>query len=1127
MRIFRHFAVLAVTVFLLSGICVTAFAAFPDVPSDHPYKTAIDAMEELHIFKGDPSGNLRPDDAVSRSEMVTLLIRLVMGDKGARHFTKVCFPDVKVTVWYQDATCEAKVQGWAKGYPNGSFMGEKPIELVEFASMLSKAFKFDVAADPIWFKGYINKLADLGAIPMSADTFDHHVTRAEAAEIFYRLVGNISNLPSQNYASLDQNQQMAYARASQASTTFATTSTSTANRFAQDPAVVEKTLSNGLTYFYRHNTEPKAKTYVELIVKAGSAFEPVGKHGLAHFIEHMVFNGTSSYPAGAIYKYLPSVGIQVGADANAFTSPDETVYMLPVPSDAKNVQEVVKILSEMAGKALFDPKEIDNERGVILSERRQDLGKGQRMSEFILSHLFPSSGYQHSTIGTEEEINALKRDDFVKFYQDYYRTDNMAITIVGDVSESVADAAVNQYFGDLPPTPSAQGRSFLNEPPLSEQSILTFTDPETTQTTVSFAYRNPAFNTRVPENEKKYFGTLYLSQLINHRLGDLVSSLPQDIATPTFTISPLTSKDLLVEFDIAAAPAKTNDAVRLLYQEIQRLLQQGVTQQEMDAAFNELKASLESAVKSEKSVSSDSWASAMLNAFYSDDVITSYDQDLDFLNSIKGEMTPEYANALIREFFSTQNFTLLFDLPKQQYDTFSIPDMKKVLSSVEQQTFSATAVQQSAVPFDKPTGTGKIVDQKDLPTQIGMKRVEFDNGLVLFVKTTNFEADGVEIGIDIHGGDLFVPKEKQPTFKILGSALIGGGTTKRSYRDLQTVAEQKQMSFSLSPGGYDISYSGSSVVASFEDLLALSREFLFQPALQDDGVARAKAEYNRVLEQYAANPQAQFGQAYQQLISNNAPYTIVPSAADIQAVSKQDLMALHDQYFMPNNMQMTVVGNISADKIIALVSQYFGTLPKGTAPVFDPAVKQYTFPKGLNEKSSATGSEPIADTIFSFAGVNLQNMDSLPLQILASILQERLQNRLREQLGATYGVSVVETPFSYQDGGTFEISFQSDPSKADGMVTEVKKALQEIRDGMVTADELQRATEPLKKSYQTNLTSNAYWLWLVDEFIKLPYTFDIDEQKRLPTITAADINAVAKKYLTLDSYVHYTLLPKK
>jgi len=1085
-------------------------ADFNDITDSHYNASAILYLQETGVLTGYSDGTFKPDNKINRAEFVKIVVHSILRKVPERP-TVECFPDVKIEQWFAPYVCYAKSIGIISGYEDGTFRPEKNISFVESAKIIVHAFQFTTVEDRIWYRPYVEKLSSQNAIPITISRFDYVISRGEMSEMMYRLLADVRNKTSRTYNDLDPS---------------STLQTSITSKYSRDQYVLEKRLPNGFTYFYRFSDRPNDAVHLELVVKAGSAHEEKGKYGIAHFLEHMVFNGTESFSEGDIFKYMASIGAPLGADTNATTGPDRTSYRLRVPNTSDEFRQGIKILSEFAGKAVFDSVEIDRERLVVFEEMRRNFGRTQRFLDMYLPSVFPKSSYNHAAIGIEKDIYSISRDDLFSFYKKWYRPDNMALVIVGDISEREVDEMIQEYFSAFQNPPDSLVTDHLIEPDQNETTYFRFSDPESTHGTFGISFRIPSPMLSNRQSQKDMLALQYLLKAINNRFDDFYATQNQNVVYMNTSFSPdLNSRYGVLDFRVSYLSSESTKVIPAFLQEIQRILSFGISDLELRSARNVNAGILEFAKLDSELIYSSDVLKSISNAYWKGDIILSLEDHATLLREVNREINADYVSELIKRIFENKNRMIFLELPEVRLHEISTNKIREWMDNMHRNSLDRYDPVQSGGEL-LVTGSGTILDQSILRSDLGMTRTEFENGLVLRTKKTNFEPNAVYVRMNIRGGHLFLPPGQQYLDDFLAEALMDGGTLHKSLREFQSYSRDHQLSLSLNSGLVQFFYTGYSPVSNFENLLTATRELLFEPAFEETGLKKSREKLLQRRAISLRDPESFFQTRYDQMLFQDATHTLVPSVDEISNYSKEQLMNLHRKYFVPGNIEMNVVGNIDEKLMIDLVSKYFGTLPKTDVPQFNETFRSFRFPSGLPLEELKIGSEQKATTLMVFKGVHDLHEDFLKWKVLSLILTERLTDRIREDLGGTYSIQADLFPFYYMNGGTLEISFDSDPLKVYDFFRESISIMNELKTNGVSQSELKRAVEPLKVEFDTGLQKNNFWFYLGDEFNNVPYTLFHDRRRELEKLTIVDINDVAKS-LDLQNYFRMVLLPQK
>jgi zinc protease len=509
-----------------------------------------------------------------------------------------------------------------------------------------------------------------------------------------------------------------------------------------DANVKKGTLPNGFTYYIRKNVEPKNRATMYLAVKAGSVLEDENQRGLAHFMEHMSFNGTKNYPKNELVNYLQKSGVRFGADLNAYTSFDETVYQLPIPTDDAEVfKNGLQILRDWAQDATLDPAEIDKERGVVLEEKRLRSGAGQRMQEQYLPLIFNGSIYSNRLpIGTEEVLKGFKPETISQFYQKWYRPDLQALIVVGDIDVAAVEAMIKAKFSDLKTPANPAPRTEYKIPMLNKNQFLVVTDKEMPSTVAQVFFLHPEMKVKTTAD----FRNGLIRSLYNQMTAARFSELSKQ-SNPPFIQGSNNIGGFLAGLDAAtssvvAKPGELEGGFKAVWRETDRIKKFGFTQTELDRAKQSYMTYMESAYNERDKTSSESFTQEYLRNFLEEEASPGIAYEYNFYKANIGGVSVAEVNALARQYITDVNRDIIIMGPDK--DKATLPDEATVnnwIAAVQAENITAYVDQVSSKPFlDKKPVAGKVVKETSIP-EIGVKELTLSNGVKVLLKPTDYK----------------------------------------------------------------------------------------------------------------------------------------------------------------------------------------------------------------------------------------------------------------------------------------------------------------------------------------------------------------------------------------------------
>ena len=902
---------------------------------------------------------------------------------------------------------------------------------------------------------------------------------------------------------------------------------------ALDPAIRAGTLPNGLKFFIRRNGQPEKRALLRLAVKAGSIDEADDQRGLAHLVEHMAFNGSTHFKSGELVSYLESIGSKFGADVNAYTSFDETVYMLEVPTDREGVvTRGLEALSDFAGGISLDSEEVNRERGVIIEEWRERQGAGTRMQAVRMAALFGESRYvDRLPIGLPELIKTVAVQRVRDFYRDFYRPDRMAVIAVGDFEPTDMEALIRTHFGGLPMRLPA-ARTVYPVPPHQDTRFVVASDREAQRSSVSIVRKRPMETYRTVGDYRRSFVRGLVHDMVNARFAEIARR-----PDAPFLRASSGGGRLGREVESFTMSARVNDGgiekgLEALAQEIARLRQYGFGDAELDRAKKDVVATYERAYNERDTSRSGGHASELLRHFLIDETAPGIDAELDLMRRFVPVVTVAEVSALAREFLGEDNRVILASSPeKEDIPAVTQADLRDALRA------GSTAV--VAAWRDEVTGRelmamlpspGTVRARREIP-EISVTVLTLSNGVEVWLKPTDFRNDQVAFHAYARGGaSLASPAEyldASLSTSLVGVAGVGGF----SPIDLSKLMAGRIASASPFMGNYTHGISGGSTPRDLEAALQLVHLYFTAPNQDAAAFDLMKSRMAPNLANQAQSPGAVFGERVRSLATMGHYSTRQMRSEDLDRLDADRMRAFYAAQFR-NAADFTFffVGAFTVDRITPLLSTYLASLPSaGKAESRDRDMGLH-FPSDVQRETVRKGQEPRSQTaIMFFADTGLDELETHRLRAATSILQMRLRDVLREELGGTYSVRVRYSDTSPQPGyGTTTVQFSSSPENAERLTNVVMEDLDRLRREGPSETNVQVVKETEKRRLETSIRQNGYWL----NSLQAMHLLERDPRRILQRVERAEslskdnIHAAIRKYFAPDRYTIVTLMPE-
>lgn len=908
------------------------------------------------------------------------------------------------------------------------------------------------------------------------------------------------------------------------------------HKLPTDQQVITGTLDNGLRYYVRENNKPENRIEFRLVVNAGSILEDDDQQGLAHFIEHMAFNGTAHFSENDLINFLETSGVDFGADLNAYTSFDETVYMFQIPADRQGlIDSAFMILQDWAQNLSLSDEEIDKERGVIHEEWRLGLGANDRMMKKAFPVIFNNSRYANRIpIGKMNVVDSCEHETLRRFYNDWYRPDLMAVMVVGDIDPAVATQKIQQHFGSFKNPENPRERIEFDIPGNQEPLVAIATDKEATSNMVMLFYKHPKKKTSTINDFSQDLTTeLYISML-NARLNE-ISQTPDSpflFSATMFGGFLGRSVDAFMSFAVSKEN-KINESLVTLLQENERVKQYGFSQTELDRQKAQLISNLEKAVEEKDHTPSEVFISTYVDNFLENEPYPGIQMEYDLTKVLLPNIKVSDVNKLATQLVSDSNLVILINGPERE--GVAIPTKEEILNDfatttgTKLGTYKEEKIASSLISGNLPGG--KIVSEKTLE-ELGITQLKLENGITVMLKPTDFKNDEILMTAFGLGGTSLSSEEDYLSAKFASDIINQSGVGQFTSTGLEKFLTGKNVSVSTSIQELTQEVSGTAVKKDMETLFQLTYLYFTEPRKDTNAFMTFKEQMNTQFQFMMANPTAVFYDTIYKLATQNDPRTIViPTRQQINSIDLEKAVSFFQTcYSNANGFQFVFVGNFEVDVIKPLITKYLGSLPKTGKPSHWKDMSP-EFPSGITQATIHKGSEPQSSVaILMNEKYQWSAKSDIEMMMLMKILGIRLRENMREDQGGVYGVRSSQNTAKYpKEKVSVMVSWGCDPNKADTLSQTVFNEMTTLQQKGPALINLNKAKETLSRDYESNATQNRYWLGKIKGH--LYYKSDllsIDQiRKIIEDVSAEDIRKAAANYFNADHYLKVVLMPEE
>ena len=901
-----------------------------------------------------------------------------------------------------------------------------------------------------------------------------------------------------------------------------------------DPAVRKGKLANGFTYYIRHNEEPKNRVVMYLVNKAGSVLEDEDQRGLAHFMEHMSFNGTKHFPHNLLVDYLQKSGIRFGADINAYTSFDETVYQLPIPS---NNPELLKggleIMRDWAHEALLDTGEIDKERGVVLEEKRLGKGASDRMQRQYWPLILNNSRYAvRVPIGLDTVLNNFKRPVIARFYNDWYRPDLQAIIIVGDINVDQIEASVKEQFADLKNPVHEKLRTKYTVPLTGKNQFMAVTDKEMTATEAEIIIKHQAPELRTAADYRGALVQGLFDQMLSDRYAELLRKADPPFISGSAGISGFMGGLDAYDASVQSKPGELERGLKAVWRETERLKRFGFTSTELERAKTAYQNNMESALKEKNKTNSNSYVSEYQAYFLKNEAAPGIDIEYKLTKEDLPGITLTDVNNLATTYITNSNRDILILAPEK--DKSSLPDESKVnswLNEVHLETLTPykDEVSTKSLLSTQPT-PGKIKSEEQ-NKELNITTITLSNGVKVLLKPTDFKNDQIIFnGFASGGTSLYSDADYQSASSAAG-VIAAGGAGNYNTEELNKYLEGKQLSVRPFINERFEGVGGGSTPEDLETAMQMVYAYFTEPrkdtTIFQGIIARSKAG----LANRESDPNSVFSDTASAVLGNYNIRRTGPSLQKLDQINLDKAYQIYKERFADaGNFTFTFVGNIDINTIKPLLEKYLGSLPS-TYQHEQAKDLNIHAPAGRIEKTVYKGSEPKATVYLVYTGkYNYSPGNDVKMDALKETLEIRLLERLREDESGVYSPGVQEnTTILPQQRYSFIIHFGCAPQNVEKLIASTLDEINKLKTEGPPQVNVDKWRSEDKTSFEPQLKTNNFWLSYLSAQLQTNQALNEvnNYNSLLDAVNPGDVKAMAGNYLNGENYIKLVLLPEK
>ncbi len=906
------------------------------------------------------------------------------------------------------------------------------------------------------------------------------------------------------------------------------------NPIPADPEVRKGVLENGMTYIIRQNPKPENKVELRLAVNAGSILEDADQLGLAHFTEHMAFNGSKNFQKNELVSYLQSVGVKFGADLNAYTSFDETVYILPVPTDDEAILDKgLLVLEDWAANLSFDHEEIDKERGVVIEEWRLGRGASQRMRDKYFPLLFKGSQYaERLPIGTLDVLENFDYETIKRYYRDWYRPDMMAVIAIGDIDPDAMEKKIKERFGKIPAAAKKRERKVYDVPGHKETLVSVQRDKEQPFTQVQLMYKHDKKDNKTEADFRRMVVEQLYNGMLNARLNELrQTSAPPFISGFAFYSSLTRTKDAYQSF-ASVSESGIETGLKTLLTENERVRKFGFTQSELDRQKKEVLVRYERQYNERDKTESRNFASEYVRHFLAGDPVPGIEYVYNFFKQQIPTVTLEEINKLAGEWITDENRVVIVTGPEK--DGVEGPSEAQILTWLNEagkadiKPYEEKAV--AASLMEAKPAPGKTTAQKTIES-IGVTELILSNGVVVVLKPTDFKNDEILMSAFGLGGTSVYPDEDHFSAQFASQIVSMGGVADFPATELQKMMTGKTVRVSPYIAQTRQGMSGSTTPADLEDMFQLVHLYFTNPRKDPDAFNAFLTNNKALYQNLMSSPQFYFSDKLSKILSQNHPRGGgFPTLEEFDKISLDRAHEIFkDRFADASGFHFFLSGNFEVEQIKPLLETYIGSLPSknkgetwrdlGIRPPVGPV--REVIKKGADQKSQVNivinGETPYS------------REDAYRLRCLGEILTIKLIEQLREEKGGVYGVgargSMAKIPY---ENFSFNISFPCSPDNAEDLIKAAMAEVEKLRKDGPTEEDLGKIKETQRREMQESIKRNNYWNSALESSYYLESNPEdiLTYPERIDKLSGKELQEAAQKFLS-NPAIEVALMPEE
>ncbi|MFK7810378.1 MAG: M16 family metallopeptidase [Saprospiraceae bacterium] len=911
---------------------------------------------------------------------------------------------------------------------------------------------------------------------------------------------------------------------------------STDKKIPTEIIVRQGVLENGMQYFIRKNQKPENRAELRLALNAGAMQEDEDQRGLAHFVEHMAFNGSKNFKKSELVDYLETVGTRFGPDLNAYTSFDETVYMLQVRTDEEELlNKGLLVIEDWAGGVAFDNEEIDKERGVVESEWRSGLSPQQRLFNTWFPVMYQGSRYaERLPIGKTEVIKNATYETVKRFYKEWYRPDLMAVVVVGDFDPDMMEKEIKERFSKLENPATKRTKESAIVPTHKETLVSISSDEEAPFSNVQLVYKHPHQSVKTMEDYRDNIVRRLYNGMLNARLDELsaAANAPFNYAYTGYSRD---VGDIDTYSSYAMVPeGGTLRGLEVILEENERVLRHGFNATELERQKAALMNRMEKAFKEQNKTDSGRLSMRYVYHFLKDNPIPSIGDEVKFYETLLPTIRVAEVNALAKEWITDENRVVVISGPKKEESPLPAEaDVRNLLETIKQKEIAAYVDESNDAPLLAEIPKASLFTQEKVYEATDVTELVLANGVKVVLKPTDFKNDEIMLSAFSPGGTSLASDQDYFSATSAARVIDQSGVGEFNLTQLQKKLTGKTVSISPYIGELYEGMSGAASPDDLETMLQLVYLYFHEPRKDGDALKSYVTKQKSIYKNLLSQPDYYFYDKVSKIQYGNHPRRGFPTAENMESIDLEKLYNFYkDRFADASDFTFTFVGNFEVEKIKPMLATYLGNLPSNRRKDSWKDVGA-NYKKGKVSETFNRGEAPKSQINLMYHGdFEYTPQNKYDFQSMIQVLRIKMRESMREELGGVYGVRVSGNTSKFpKEEYDITISFNADPPMVDKLIEAAMKDIKNAQMNGAEEKDLTKVKETQRQGRIKDLKENRYWSRTLQNIYKNegdPSKISLEElEKYINGLDSDDIKKAANTFFDEGSSIKVIMMPEK